>query len=74
MRIAGIGCCLLDSVYNGFDIKSDKVQKLMSRKNGDGGLQEGKLVFFEDLLKFSGLDYDTLNQILTNGRDRKSVV
>ena len=69
MRIAGIGCCLLDSVYNGFDIKSDKVQKLMSRKNGDGGLQEGKLGFLDDLLKVSGLDYDTLNQILTNGRD-----
>lgn len=69
MRIAGIGCCLLDSVYGGFDIESEKIRGLLSRSPGDGGLREGALVFFEDLLEHSGLDQEALNDLLTGGRE-----
>ncbi|MGP1418857.1 MAG: carbohydrate kinase family protein [Sphaerochaetaceae bacterium] len=67
MRITGVGCCLLDSVYNGFDINAPEISALRSRKSGDGGLQEGRLVFFEDLQKHAGLDHSSLTQLLTKG-------
>jgi len=67
LRINGIGCCLLDEVYGGFDPASDEIKPLLGKIPGDGGLIEGGLVFFEDLGRFSDMELDHLHQILTGG-------
>jgi sugar/nucleoside kinase (ribokinase family) len=55
--ISGTGCALADFLYN--DISFDRLsfQKYLSEKSGDGGLSPGKLVFTEELEKFSGRPY-----------------
>ena len=67
LRINGIGCCLLDEVYGGFDPASDEIKPLLGKIPGDGGLIEGGLVFFEDLGRFSDMELDHLHQILAGG-------
>lgn len=58
MKISGLGCTLLDFVYNGIDFNSPEFQKYGSRKAGDGGLIPGQLVFLEELEKFAGKSFE----------------
>ncbi len=54
MKIAGIGCCLLDYIYTDVDFSKIDQEKYFSNKQGDGGLLPGKLVFSEDLEIYTG--------------------
>lgn len=69
VRISGVGCCLLDRIYDKVDFTSELFRKYLSRKAGDGGLEPGKLTFEEELEHFSGNSFatDILPQ-LTKGR------
>lgn len=59
VRISGVGCCLLDRIYDNVDFTSDLFRKYLSKKAGDGGLEPGKLTFEEDLERFSGDSFAT---------------
>jgi mannitol-1-phosphate 5-dehydrogenase len=50
--VSGVGCCLVDILYNGIDFGSDIIHPYLSKKRGDGGLTPGKLVFQEEFEKF----------------------
>ena len=52
--ISGTGCALADFLYNDILFSGPTFQKYQSKKSGDGGLSPGKLVFTEELEKFSG--------------------
>ena len=69
VRIAGVGCCLLDRIYDHIDFQSEAFRKYWSQKAGDGGLEPGKLTFEEELERFSGESFsaDILPK-LTQGR------
>ena len=69
VRISGVGCCLLDRIYDHIDFQSEAFHKCWSRKAGDGGLEPGKLTFEEELERFSGESFsvDILPK-LTQGR------
>jgi mannitol-1-phosphate 5-dehydrogenase len=58
--ISGTGCALADFLYNGISFNSPKFKKYLSEKAGDGGLSPGKLVFTEELEKYSGLLYQEI--------------
>ena len=60
ISIAGTGCCLLDYLYTGIDFKSPEFSRYLSKKEGDGGLSPGRLVFTDDLEKFSGKKFENL--------------
>jgi len=60
LKISGLGCTLLDFVYNGIDFNGPGFQKYRSRKAGDGGLTPGQLVFLEELEKFAGKEFEML--------------
>lgn len=60
LKISGLGCTLLDFVYNGIDFKGPGFQKYRSRKLGDGGLTPGQLVFLEELEKFAGKEFEKI--------------
>jgi sugar/nucleoside kinase (ribokinase family) len=69
VRISGLGCTLLDFVYNGIDFSSPVFRKYSSREAGDGGLMPGQLVFLEDLEKFAGLEFETIIRDIAGDRD-----
>jgi mannitol-1-phosphate 5-dehydrogenase len=60
--ISGTGCALADFLYNGISFNSSGFKKYLSEKAGDGGLSPGKLVFTEELEKFSNLLYQEIKR------------
>ena len=67
--VSGVGCCLVDMLYNNVDFKGDVIHPYLSKKRGDGGLTPGKLVFQEEFEKYSGITLDTFITSITGGRD-----
>ena len=69
VRISGVGCCLMDRIYDKVDFTSELFRKYLSKKPGDGGLEPGKLTFEEELERFSGDSFETeILPKLTDGR------
>ena len=65
--IAGTGCALADFLYTSVRFNNIGFLKHLSKKTGDGGLSPGKLVFTEELEKFSGMPYtEILKEIYGN--------
>ncbi len=55
-----MGCALADLIYNRVSFSRPEFEKYTSNKTGDGGLSPGKLVFTEELEKFSGKPYSEI--------------
>lgn len=55
--ISGTGCALADFLYNNIPAESEGFKKYLSKSQGDGGLNPGKLVFTEELENFFGEKY-----------------
>ena len=69
VRISGVGCCLMDRIYDKVNFQSDCFRQYLSKKAGDGGLEPGKLTFEEELEQFSGDSFVTkILPQLTEGR------
>jgi sugar/nucleoside kinase (ribokinase family) len=67
--ISGTGCALADFLYNKISFESPGFRQYMSYQPGDGGLSPGKLVFTEELEKFSGDPYSRILSAITGGRE-----
>jgi mannitol-1-phosphate 5-dehydrogenase len=59
--ISGTGCALADFLYS-VSFKSPGIKKYLSETPGDGGLSPGKLVFTEELEKYSNLLYQEIKR------------
>jgi sugar/nucleoside kinase (ribokinase family) len=68
LKISGLGCTLLDFVYNGIDFNGPGFQKYRSMKVGDGGLTPGQLVFINELEKFAGKDFEGIIREIAGDR------
>jgi sugar/nucleoside kinase (ribokinase family) len=68
IKISGLGCTLLDFVYNGIDFNGPAFQRYSSRAGGDGGLTPGQLVFLEDLERFAGRDFESILREIAGDR------
>lgn len=66
--ISGTGCALADYLYTGVKFNTPQFLKYHSRQAGDGGLSPGKLVFTEELEKFSGISYSVICDEITGGK------
>ncbi len=65
--ISGTGCALADFLYNRISFTNRDFKKYLSVKPGDGGLSPGKLVFTEELERFTGKPYsDIVKDIMGN--------
>ncbi len=62
--VSAVGCSLADYLYTKADFNGEVFAKYRSRKEGDGGLSPGHLVFAEDLEKFSGVPYAQITKEL----------
>jgi sugar/nucleoside kinase (ribokinase family) len=68
MRIAGVGCSLVDFLYSDVDFSCPAFQRFLSRTQGDGGLTPGGLVFRDEFERFAGLTFDEVSRVLVDGR------
>ncbi|MEN8156284.1 MAG: carbohydrate kinase family protein [Bacteroidota bacterium] len=66
--VSGVGCCLVDRLYN-VSFETETFKPYLSRENGDGGLTPGQLVFREEFEKFSGQNFQTIHKDLLSERD-----
>jgi len=65
--ISGVGCSLVDRLYNDVSFSAESFIPYLSREKGDGGLTPGQLVFKEEFEKFVGGDFQSaLKGILSN--------
>lgn len=71
--VSGVGCCLIDRIYNNIDFNAAGFQQLLSKSPGDGGLQPGKLEFEENLEHFAGKRFPDILIEQTNGRASDNV-
>ncbi len=69
ITVSGVGCCLVDIMYNNVDFKSDAIRNYLSRERGDGGLTPGKLVFQEEFEEYSGINLDDFINKIAGGRN-----
>ncbi len=66
--VSGVGCSLVDYLFNNISFTSDTFKKYISKKNGDGGLTPGQLVFTEEFENYSGNDFQTAIREITNNK------
>lgn len=66
--ISGTGCALVDYLYTDVSFKSPHFDRYRSKKDGDGGLSPGKLVFTEEVERFAGKPYPEVLKDLTGNR------
>ena len=65
IRINATGCALMDYIYPNLSFNSPVFKKYLSVSEGDGGLSPGKLVFAEEIEKFSGNQINSIINELT---------
>lgn len=72
---SGVGCVLVDRVFNNVSFNSLKFTKYLSSKNGDGGLVPGQLVFVEEFEQFANRSHQSVLRDMTDNRshDKMSV-
>ncbi len=68
MRIAGVGCSLVDFLYSDVDFSCEAFRRSLSRTQGDGGLTPGGLVFRDEFERFAGQPFDSVLRALVGER------
>lgn len=73
--VSGVGCCLVDLLYNDIDFSSETFRPFISLRRGDGGLTPGHLVFNEEFVAFTGFPLEQALTRITGGRkpDKKNI-
>ena len=71
--VSGVGCCLVDLLFNDIDFCSDTIRPYLSLKRGDGGLTPGHLVFKEEFEKYCGSSFDLVLNKITGGRTHDKI-
>ena len=67
--VSGVGCCLVDLLYNGIDFHGETLRPFLSKGRGDGGLTPGQLVFQEEFEHYCGIPFTDLLTKITGGRN-----
>lgn len=73
ITVSGVGCCLVDVLYNNIDFKAESFQPLLSKERGDGGLMPGQLVFLEDFLAFAKIPFEQVLHQITNDKQSDKI-
>ena len=68
ITVSGVGCCLVDRVYNHVSFTSEAFSSFLSKKRGDGGLTPGHLVFKEEFEAFVKEDFRTILGKITDNK------
>lgn len=68
ITVSGVGCCLLDRIFNGIDFASPAFEQYLSKQPSDGGLLPGRLEFEEQFEQFMGKRFPLVLQEMTGGK------
>ncbi len=71
--ISGVGCCLVDQLFNHIPFADSSIEKYLSKSKGDGGLKPGQLVFADEFEVFAGEPFSALLPRITNERNPDSI-
>ncbi len=71
--VSGVGCSLVDRLFNNISFNSKEFSGYLSKKSGDGGLVPGQLVFVEEFEKFAKEDHQSILNKITNGRSHDKI-
>lgn len=71
--VSGVGCCLVDYLYNNISFTSEPFIRYSSKSSGDGSLIPGQLVFAEEFEKYSGKVLDEVIGEITKNRPADKV-
>ncbi len=71
--VTGVGCCLVDLLFNNIHFDSKSILPYLSKKRGDGGLVPGQLVFKEEFEKFIGTGINEILYSITGGKTQNEV-
>ena len=58
--VSGVGCSLVDTLYNNISFSSQSFSSNISKQKGDGGLIPGNLVFEADFENFKGKKFNSI--------------
>lgn len=67
IRVSGVGCCLVDRLYNNMSFSSEIFLSYSTKARGDGGLSPGHLVLKEEFEGFAKKDFRIVLKELTGG-------
>jgi sugar/nucleoside kinase (ribokinase family) len=73
ITVSGVGCCLVDVLYNNIDFNAESFQPLLSKEPGDGGLVPGQLVFLEDFMAFAKIPFEEVLRLITKNRQSDKI-
>lgn len=73
MKINVCGCALVDHLFLSVSFEDPRLKPYWSRRDGDGGLVPGKLVFAEDLERFAGEPYGGIVRAIFGDRQPDAV-
>jgi sugar/nucleoside kinase (ribokinase family) len=59
-RLHGAGCGLADRFHGEVDLRDPRVAYCLSRRPGDGGIEAGRVVFRDDLVRFAGRPWEAI--------------
>jgi len=65
ITVSGVGCCLVDLLYNNIDFAAETMQPFLSKERGDGGLLPGQLVFLEDFVCYTQIPFEEILSRIT---------
>jgi sugar/nucleoside kinase (ribokinase family) len=71
--VSGVGCCLVDLLYNDINFSSSAISPYLSKKRGDGGLTPGHLVFQEEFEQYCGSPFIKVLDKITGGRPHDKI-
>ena len=71
--VSGVGCCLVDLLFNDIDFGSELIHPFLSKTRGDGGLTPGHLVFQEEFEKYSEDSFPNVLNKITGGRTHDKI-
>ncbi|WP_319511987.1 carbohydrate kinase family protein [uncultured Draconibacterium sp.] len=71
--VSGVGCCLVDLLYNNINFQSEEIQPFLSKSSGDGGLSPGKLVLLEDFERFCNNNLHDFFNVILHGHEANKI-
>ena len=73
IKVSGIGCCLVDLLFNDIKFNNPSISPYLSKKRGDGGITPGHLVFQEEFEKYCGYAFTDVLEKITGGRPHDKI-
>ena len=73
IKVSGVGCCLVDLLFNDINFNSSMISPYLSKKRGDGGITPGQLVFQEEFEKYCGGAFTDVLEKITGGRTHDKI-